>query len=225
MNLNERLQQGRTGLGLSGGTSPPVLQSSELSASTDEAHRDSWILHLYGASDDLAVSMWILVTRGHSDINSFFCPFGCAELHSTSDWDPAGSAVHVLCSCSHTSMQMHTMLIIFLIVICILHLLLLFLPHCKWSKFCGLKHTTTAVISSVIPTILSICCKLNLREILNSLKYYSPFILWWHLQAKTTTELKYAGYIEIHINGSSLYSYSDLCAVKYYALNQFSHLV
>lgn len=67
MNLNECLQQGRTGPGLSGGTSPPVLQSSELSVSTDGGHRGSWIVHIYGASDDLAVSMWILVTRGHSD--------------------------------------------------------------------------------------------------------------------------------------------------------------
>lgn len=161
----------------------------------------------------------------HSDTNSLFCCSGCAELHRMSDWDLTGSAAHVLCSCSHTSMQMHTMLIIFLTVIGILHLLLLLLLHCKWSKFCGLEHTITAVIGCVIPTILNICCKLNFREILNNLKYYSPFILWWHLQGKTTIELKYAGYYEIHINGSSLYSYPDLCAVKYYALNQFSHLV
>lgn len=35
-------------------------------------------------------------------------------------------------------------------------------------------------------------------------------MLWWHLQDKTTTELKYAGYHEIHINGSSLYSHLTL---------------
>lgn len=74
-----------------------MLQSSELSVSTDEGHRGSWILHLYGASDDLAVSVGVLVTRGHSDTDSFFCCSGCAELHSTSDSGTLLDLLHMCC--------------------------------------------------------------------------------------------------------------------------------